>query len=235
MSRHMLFPPFRDARGALTLSVILTSLVPPPAAVLDRRAPSSDGQEAQHPQHVRHRARRPRKCPNRATRARFRRRLRRRIDRLSEPPSTGFGLAGGRKRRARRGVRVEDACRRPGRLGRVAGGAGDEADASRPSSRPPPPPPRAHPPTRIAPRPPSVRRCRARRSRFGKCGSTRFFSHVDDEKKTNADVPRSSSAFLPSLPPPIYATTTNRVSPPLRTPSSPPRVSSRRRTRATRA
>ena len=49
MSRYMLFPPFRDARGALTLSVILTSRVPPPAAVLDRRAPSSDGQEAQHP------------------------------------------------------------------------------------------------------------------------------------------------------------------------------------------
>ena len=41
--------PRRDTRGALTLSAVLTSTVPPPRAVLDRRAPSSDGQEAQHP------------------------------------------------------------------------------------------------------------------------------------------------------------------------------------------
>jgi len=57
---------------------------------------------------------------------------------LSEPPSTGFGFAGGEKD-ARR-VRVEDACRRPGRLGSVAGAAGHGADASRPPPHPVPPP-----------------------------------------------------------------------------------------------
>ena len=232
MSRHMLFPPFRDARGALTLSVILTSLVPPPAAVLDRRAPSSDGQEAQHPQHVRHRARLPRKCPNRATRARFRRRLRRRIDRALGTAVDRVWLGGREKttreaRRPRRG-RVPPTRtprtrrrRRRRRSGRVS-----------PVVPTPPPPPRAHPPTRIAPRPPSVRRCRAR-DRGSENAVRRVFSHtIDDEKKTNADVPLVFR--LPSLPLSLICDD-NRVSPPSRTPSSPPRVSSRSRTRATRA
>ena len=184
MPRYMLFPPFRDARGALTLKrhPDLSPFVLPPQFSIDELRRQMDKKHnirnmsvIAHVDHVSAPAERLARVSG--------------VDcagvsiALSEPPSTGFGLAGGRKRRARRGVRVEDACRRPGRLGRVAGAAGDEADASRPSSRPPPPPPRAHPPTRIAPRPPSVRRCRARRSRFGKCGSTRFFSHDRRRKK----------------------------------------------------
>ena len=125
---------------------------------------------------------------------------------LSEPPSTGFGLAGGRKRRARRGVRVEDACRRPGRLGRVAGGAGDEADASRPSSRPPRPR-RAHTPRLELPlvhrRFVAVGRGIAvRKMRFDA-----FFLTRSTTKKKQTLTSRSSSAF-PLFPSPSYATTT---------------------------
>ena len=175
-----LFPPFRDARGAL--SVILTSPLPlPPQFSIDELRRQMDKKHnirnmsvIAHVDHV--------SAPT-ERRARVSG-----VDcagvsiALSEPPSTGFGLAGGEN--DARGVRVEDACRRPGRLGRVAGGAGDEADASRPSSRPPPPPPRA-PPDANCPLVghPSVRRCRARRSRFGKCAVRRVFSFHDRRRK----------------------------------------------------
>jgi hypothetical protein len=233
MSRHMLFPPFRDARGALTLSVILTSLVPPPAAVLDRRAPSSDGQEAQHPQHVRHRARRPRKCPNRATRARFRRRLRRRIDRALGTAVDRVWL-GGREKTTRE-------ARRP-RRGRVPPTQTPRTSRRRRRRRsgrvspvvPTPPAPAARTPPRLEL--PLVHRrfvAVGRGDRGSENAVRRVFSHtIDDEKKTNADVPLVFR--LPSLPPSLICDD-NRVSPPSRTPSSPPRVSSRRRTRATRA
>ena len=208
MSRHMLFPPFRDARGALTLSVILTSLVPPPAAVLDRRAPSSDGQEAQHPQHVRHRARRPRKCPNRATRARFRRRLRRRIDRALGTAVDRVWLGGREKttreaRRPRRGrvpptrtprTRRRRRRRRSGRVSPVV------PTPPAPAARTPPD---SNCPSSTVGSSLSGEAIAVRKMRFDA-----FFLTRSTMKKKQTLTSRSSSAFLPSLPPPIYATTT---------------------------
>ena len=60
-------PPAREPdpmNGAL--NVANPHLASPARAVHHRRAPSPDGQEAQHPQHVRHRARRSRTFPARA-------------------------------------------------------------------------------------------------------------------------------------------------------------------------
>ena len=92
---------------------------------------------------------------------------------LSEPPSTGFGFAGGEKD-ARR-VRVEDACRRPGRLGSVAGAAGHGADASRPPPHPVPPPSARTPARReLPPHAPHVGSSPVQRQRPGACSD--FFS-----------------------------------------------------------
>ena len=154
---------------------------------------------------------------------------------LSEPPSTGFGFAGGEKD-ARR-VRVEDACRRPGRLGSVAGAAGHGADASRPPPHPVPPPSARTPARRELPphAHPSVRRrCSVSiGSVFG--FFTPFLRGLFHFTKKNdrALTLRSLPAFV--TPPHTSFLRRHRASPPSRTPSSPPRVSSRRRTRATRA
>ena len=122
---------------------------------------------------------------------------------LSEPPSTGFGFAGGEKD-ARR-VRVEDACRRPGRLGSVAGAAGHGADASRPPPHPVPPPSARTPARRDCPRTPTRRFVAGAASASGACSENPFsrgifhFTKKNDRALTPQSLPHSSR--LHTLPP----------------------------------
>ena len=228
MPRYMLFPPFRDARGALTLKrhPDLSPFVLPPQFSIDELRRQMDKKHnirnmsvIAHVDHV--------SAPT-ERRARVSG-----VDcagvsiALSEPPSTGFGFAGWR-------TVTRDASASRTRAGDPGA---SEASPAFPATA------RTHlacrpTPSRPVARPPFDANCPHARSpsvRFSDLGVSNEKPSVDvlffSKTKTETLTPRSSlaSSLFPRN------ASRHRASPPSRTLSSPPRVSSRRRTRATRA
>ena len=188
----------------------------PARAVHHRRAPSPDGQEAQHPQHVRHRARRSRTFPARAEPSpddRFTGKAIRRNARRVWVVVSGGECASGGARFAGGHVRGTTPAAHPRVHAPISAHRDPRLHPLRARRRVPPAAPPADPIGSFAPS--GAPRAPAEITR------PNFIIH--SPRRRRSDSPRP----FPSL------SRRNRASPPSRTPSSRLRVSSPRRTPAT--